>query len=380
MVVCFNCAPETRKELDRLVQLGQHADYGEAISSAVQNALILQEEINKSGSIVLGSDSAEVLQIAEDTEPYRPSVVVESKSAPENQNRKPKRARSSLHIPEIFLFRGNEESPPPLADFPFDMWTKGQEIPLDRWLFGQFNKLLPAKASCRALAFLTSSKSESVPLEEAALIVAKEASILGDFLAQHDKLNGIKRDNALSTAFPTSGKGVEKSQQRYANQFVASINKQDQISGLLFDLKLINRAGRKKKHLLLTEPGWQFASMPNPILDDQQEHPRQKFSQDEKRFLLDHIAQSVPVEDFAYRSILKAILDGADTPKGIDAALQEQVSEGEKSNLSGSFLSSQRSSAISRMEDLGLVERVRNGIHISYAITELGKRYLSDAS
>ena len=67
MVVCFNCAPETKKELDRLVQLGQHADYGEAISSAVQNALILQEEINKSGSIVLGSDSAEVLHIAEDT-------------------------------------------------------------------------------------------------------------------------------------------------------------------------------------------------------------------------------------------------------------------------------------------------------------------------
>ncbi|MCZ6776657.1 MAG: hypothetical protein O7D34_09400, partial [Ignavibacteria bacterium] len=85
-------------------------------------------------------------------------------------------------------------------------------------------------------------------------------------------------------------------------------------------------------------------------------------------------------EDFAYRSILKAILDGADTPKGIDAALQEQVSEGKKSNLSGSFLSSQRSSAISRMEDLGLVERVRNGIHISYAITEFGERYLSDAS
>ena len=45
MVVCFNCAPETKKELDRLLQLGQHADYGEAISSAVQNALILQEEI-----------------------------------------------------------------------------------------------------------------------------------------------------------------------------------------------------------------------------------------------------------------------------------------------------------------------------------------------
>jgi hypothetical protein len=280
----------------------------------------------------------------------------------------------------VFRLDGISGSPPSLADLPDDIWAIRQEIPLDRWFFGQYNRLLPAKASCRALAHLLIDQPRGVLLDDATGQIAAEAAVLGDFLAYHDKQNGVGRDDALSTAFPSTGENSDKSRLRYANQFVASVNKQGQVSGLLIDLKLINsRGGRKAARLMLTEVGWEFATMPNPILDDSQERPTQKFSESERDLLLTHIAQSVPVEDFAYRTILATIVKGENTPDTIDAALLRDIPQDTDRSLSKSFLSSQRSGAISRMTDLGLVKRVRNGVRVSYVVTDIGKRYLQNA-
>jgi hypothetical protein len=166
---------------------------------------------------------------------------------------------------------------------------------------------------------------------------------------------------------------------QYASQFVASVNKEGQVSGLLFDLKLINYSGGKKPRLLLTEVGWKFAVLQNPILDNVQETPSQKFSNEEITFFLNHIALSIPAEDFAYCTILSLISESSDTPDIIDAALQKYVPQDTNRNLSKSFLSSQRSGAISRMADLGLVTRVRDGVRVSYTVTDAGKKYMQDS-
>lgn len=382
MIICFKCPPETKKDLDNLLLSGQYKDYTEIISSAVANLAVLQQELSQTGAIIIGSgDSWEGHRISAAMEENRKEAGQEPLGTlPEIQPKPIKRSVSQPdQIPSIFLINGVKVPQSALAAPPSDVWVNGHEVPLDRWLFGQYNKLLPAKANCRALVNLMDGKTKGVPLEEAALKIAEEATTLGDFLIRLDEQHGIGRDDALSTAFPSTGGNSEKARLRYANQFVASVNNQRQVSGLLIDLKLINFTRGKDIRLLLTEVGWHFASLPNPILDSPQETLAHKFSAEEIDFLLNHIAHSVPAEDFAYRTIIAAIAQGADTPEKIDAALEKYVTKSKKRDLSKSFLSSQRSGAISRMADLGLVTRVRDGVRVLYVITEKGSEFTSPA-
>jgi hypothetical protein len=149
---------------------------------------------------------------------------------------------------------------------------------------------------------------------------------------------------------------------------------------LLTDLKLINHSRGEEPLIWLTEMGWRFALLRNPVLDEGQEKPTRKFSVEETAFLLDHIARSVPIEAFAYRTILTAILQGADTPEKIDTVLQKYAPQDRSRNLTVSFLSSQRSGAISRMADLGLVTRIRDGVRVFYTVTDAGKQFVQSSS
>jgi hypothetical protein len=207
--------------------------------------------------------------------------------------------------------------------------------------------------------------------------VSKQAAVLGDYLAKHDERNNLKRGEALATAFPRTGADAGKGRLRYANQFVASVNRQGNLSGLLADLKLIALADGRDAQLLLTEAGWNFAALDNPVFDGVQEYPAQKFTDYERGFLLDHVNRSVPVEDSAYRMILEAVQRGADTPDALDAFLAEKfMTSGSGKSTSNSFLSTQRSGAVSRMADLSLMRRQRNGTRISYVVTDQGTQYL----
>ncbi|MCG8554028.1 MAG: hypothetical protein MJD61_01885 [Proteobacteria bacterium] len=168
---------------------------------------------------------------------------------------------------------------------------------------------------------------------------------------------------------------------RYASQFVASTNSNGQLSGLLVSFKLINRLVGSRSPVGLTEAGWAFAALKNPVLDQPEglaDAPR--FTPEEVGFLLKHIARSVPAERFAYRSILEAVEAGNTSPDSLDRALSKYRSQGQDREASTSFLSSQRSGAVSRMSDLGLVQRSRAGVRVEYGITELGNKFLAATS
>jgi hypothetical protein len=206
--------------------------------------------------------------------------------------------------------------------------------------------------------------------------LAKYAAHLGDFLVALDTERQSPRDDALATAFPTTGDDAEKSRTRYANQFVVYENTRGEVSGLMADLKLINFTVHKKERFLVpTKVAWQLARLENPIIDTP--NKESKFSQEERRLLIDHIVRSVPVEAFAYRSILEAVRAGHNTPDTIDAALKPYVTADKAEKLSQSFLASQRSGAISRMSDLNLIERQREGTRVSYAVTSEGQEFLA---
>ncbi len=380
--------------MDALVNSGQYRDYSELIASSVANLSVLQDELSSSGSIVIGTDSQSEASMSAVGRPERaggkkstvrrpaevatmalPALAVELDG---------EGTRATRVIPPLFTLEGlDQHDRPELAPQPSDVWVRGQEVPLDRWIFGQYNKLLPAKANVRALAHLQAREARGVPLGEAASRIVEEVVALGALLARRDEINGTNRDDALATAFPTSDTDSEKGRSRYANQFVASVNTQGRVSGLLIDFKFINyysgRKGSSGPRLQLTEAGWELALLRNPVLDEADGGSSGKFSPQEVAFLTRHIARCVRAEDFAYRAILTAVDEGANTPEMLDAALRRFAPERPGRALSESFLSSQRSGAVSRMADLGLLARVREGVRVSYVATDAGKRYAQGA-
>jgi hypothetical protein len=198
---------------------------------------------------------------------------------------------------------------------------------------------------------------------------------LGAYLRKIDLDLGLLREEALATAFPSAATDVNKSRLRFSNQFVGALNKHGQLRGFPIDLKLVNYKNPKDPRLVLTEAGWALASLTNPTLDCAVE-THGKLSEEERIFLTQHIRDNVPVEDFAIRAVLGAIEAGARNPDDLDNALKGYMPERTDEPFSPAFLSTQRAGAISRMTDLALVERQRDGLRVVYAVSGAGKKYL----
>lgn len=389
MIVCFRCTVETKDQLDSLLATGTYRDIGEAIAAAVRNQVLMEQEVADKGVVVIGGDSvpfsppAPPIQMNGHQKEKPPMKHV--KSAPPAKKEKVTEPAVAVleppaepQVPPIFQLQGFPEEPPKgLAELPADMWSNDQNIPLDRWVLGQFNRLLPAKVNVRALIRLFLDSPKGLEIGIAASAIAAQAAVLGDYLRQLDVKQGGSRDDALATAFPSAEEGAEKGRTRYANQFVVYQNSKGELSGLMMDLKLINVVPqRKERKIVPTQVAWDFAALPNPLLDGGPNGSMGKFSPQERSFLIWHILRSVPVEAFAYRVILEAVREGHTSPEQIDTALKAYLDQGRAGDLSQSFLASQRSGAVSRMSDLGLIERRREGVRVYYSATEDGLTFL----
>ena len=134
----------------------------------------------------------------------------------------------------------------------------------------------------------------------------------------------------------------------------------------------------------LTKPGAGFAKLQNPILDGEAAAADCKFSNAEIEFVLTHIGSAIPEESSAYVSIIDAITGGANTPDEVDNYLCQRFhldvtdrAEGDN-QITQTFLTTQRTGAISRMADLGLVSR-KSGLHVAYLVTNRGRDFRKSA-
>lgn len=372
--------------MDSLLINDHYKDYSELIAVAVENLWILGGEVNDQGFLVIGADAPQLSSSPESSsvDRARPAGSGKPENTPPHQSKATGIASTTIKpepvcIPDLFLAEGLSGLSPETVELsPIE--SSEQNFTLDRWLFGQYNKLLPVKANCRALTRLAAGKENGLPVDATAVQIAEAAAILGNYLADHDRRHKIGRDDSLATAFPRSGPDAEKSRVRYANQFVGSINSHNVLSGLLWDYRLAGLASLNSPLLLPTKQAVHLAKLTNPILDGCQSELGQKFSAEETDFLLKHIRSHVPVEAFAFRTLIQAITDGADTPRKLDEALSGLVPIDSNRSLSPSFLTSQRSGALSRMADLGLIARVRKGVKVSYMITPDGKAFVANIS
>jgi hypothetical protein len=401
MIFCFNCTVETKEELDRLLAIGSYRDYGEAIAAAIRNQLLMEQEVAEKGVIIIGEPptaapesrkTAQTVQSPKVASAPKATTRQPRPSPPQKETSPAKTSRNGsapapktatpASVPALFKNEGLPEQPPSgLAELPGDMFAPGQVVPLDRWVLGQENRLLPAKVNARALVRLFLENPKGLPISETAERIAASAAALGDYLSALDETRKAPRDDALATAFPTTAEDAEKGRARYANQFVVYQNSRGELSGLMVDLKLINIAPQRKERLIVpTRVAWEFARLPNPVLDRGLDSQVEKFTPEERSLIMRHIASSVPVEAFAYRAILEAVRDGHNSPDTIDAALKIYVPAERAEKFSQSFLASQRSGAVSRMSDLGLIERQREGVRVYYTATDEGLAFLNEST
>lgn len=366
MVICFEVDRDTKDKMDRMVRDGDYRDYSELLSITVANQFLFH--ISKEGDT--GNDPRTLVAI-------EPTVEIGSRFA-DTHGREVSGSKALSSIPQIFATPLSSSAEIQVAPLPNDAFAMGMEVSADRWIFGQHNKLLPAKANVRALANLLGAdpKHSSLELEAASRQIANEASRLGDVLRNADTHSKRSRDESLALAFPSSEPAnSDKSRLRYASQFVGSVSKEGKMTGLLVDLKFINVDRTKPPHIRLTEPGRRFAEMRNPILDDINSDQLEKFSEDEVDFLLGHVTINLPVENFAYSVTLGAISAGSDTPESLDLALQKFLPKRKEKPFTSAFLTTQRAGVISRMADLGLVTRSRSGPNVTYVVTERGEKF-----
>ncbi|HBB94683.1 MAG TPA: hypothetical protein DC054_04775 [Blastocatellia bacterium] len=377
MIICFDCSGKTNAMMDELLARGRYASVSELISIAIANQVVLETQVSDGESLTIGERESVKQKVSAANGKPSSKPTKKRRTVREDPDGSGQSHRRVEQKSVLFLLDGLDTLNRLSGSLPDDYWTPGMEVPLDRWVFGQHNKLLPVKASCRGLAHLLKDDPKGIFYDDAANRISGDAIILGDLLLECDGKHKIDRDKALSTAFPNSIDKSGKARSRYANQFVASVNKQGQVSGALIDFKLINYKPGKRPRLILTESGWEFALMRNPILDEHCGPHSIKFSEEEVKFFLNHIAANVRAEDFAYRAILQAIVGGANTPDLLDTMLRQSVPDERTQRVTLSFLSSQRSGAVSRMSDLGLVERVREGVRVTYLPTDLGRDFIN---
>jgi len=360
MIILYQSNPEVKKILDELLATGRYSDYSEIISLAVMNLAVLQREVGEDRDILIeGFTNRDELIVSGNT--YQGDDYPQLHSA----INEPQHFTGNIPLlkslvtsePPFMLIEVDEEDNPP------------QEVSVDQWIFGQHNRLLPAKVSCRAIANLMMEESHAISLSQYSNTIATSAAMLAQKLRRIDKKYNLKRDVALSTAFPTAGKRKHKSIERFISQFIAQTTREGNLTGLLADLKLIRKIPDTTDSIVLTDPGWVLATLSNPILDGSDSEPPNNLSEGEKEYLINHIITKVPVERAAFKAILDCILAGSNTPTLIDEALRETIPEDKVDNFSESFLSSQRSGAISRMADLDIVRRERDGIFVKYSIT-----------
>lgn len=353
MILCIDIDRKTKENIDHLVEQGKYASASEVVASAIETLRTLQEQIDRTGQLVFVTPSRD--------------------GRKEQFDRHPQGSREALFtIPTLFAAPRTINAVA-TAESSF---STTEEVPagVEGWLFGQYNKLLPLKASVRAVASLQiENDGEPIELNAASSRIATEAVKLNEVLTRLDREHPSAKGEALRTAFPIND---PKSRLRFANQFVGAITRNGRLTGFPGDLLFaatVQRDAQRKQVFALTPAGREFAALPNPVLDGSSPRIAARLSEEEKKFLIEHVRRSVPAERGAFTAILSALSNGAVTPEAIDESLRATHAS---ATVTPAFLATQRAGAISRMTDLDLVGRERSGLFVTYYIREAGREWV----
>jgi hypothetical protein len=356
MLLYIRIDERLKGQVDKLVESGKYDSFNSAALAALQNLVVAEEDSSSIASAIVKQESQAVAPAPTDT---RKSTPPQTRTA----------------LPNFLILPKNLKFPQKLiAPFPADLFQHGQRVPIERWIFGQQNRVLPLKINARVFIRLILERGIEIELFEAAKEISKQAGEAYAFLNHLDEQNSHTKDESLTIGFPEPGS--DKAASRYANHFAAYESTQGSLSGMLIQWKLAGvKRSKNITYLIPTKACVDFASLPNPILDAPSDGKvSQKFSLAEISWAIDHLARHVPVEASAFTAVLAGITSDKNSPDSLDKYLRETATD--KKDISDEFISTQRSGAISRMADLNLLKRIRDGTKVSYGVTDSGKKWL----
>lgn len=377
MLICFDSTAEAKKALDSLLETREFRDVSEAVCMALINYEVMHRTIAKGGAVMGRTETKPKVEGAARGDAgavaAAPAVSGDALGPISREGLEPFSLKVQT-LDGIELLPSEDPGKP-----------AGRDTPPKDWLFGQLNRFLPAKATCRALLNVQQEQPKGILVSEASSKIAFAACRLGDYLREVDRRLGHNREFALAAAFPSTEYHGAESRIRFGNQFVGTL-RQGQLTGLPAGLKLLGHDREKDPRLLLTRAGAQFALLENPILDDITSGKRDKLSDAEVRFLLDHIRQHVAEEASAYAAIIDGIKDRANTPERLDEYLCRRfqlrvvgkADPKKPEEITKTFLSTQRTGVISRMADLTLLWREKKGLNVSYVVSHPGECFRSE--
>lgn len=251
-------------------------------------------------------------------------------------------------------------------------------------LWGQYNKIFPAKLVVRRLANVIQEQNEDgtstpqdgivwIDLEQFREETGQLARNYGLQIKEFDEKRSRGRGEKLSAGLPT-GEDTEKSIGRFQTHFVGRSKQDGSLTGAAPSLLYVQISDDDVGRIGITEAGLEFAELYNPLLDVGPEAD-ESLSTDEREFYLEHVRKELPAEYEAMITAAEAIDEGNNRPD----TLTDQIAQ-LRGNWSESKANTMRSGIVSRMHELGLIGRERVGQRgIAYTLTETGERLFSDA-
>ena len=172
-------------------------------------------------------------------------------------------------------------------------------------LWGQYNRIFPAKLVVRRLALVLDRESKSrLSYRQFRTETAQTARTYGLRLKEVDDKKGRGRGKKLAAALPT-GEKAERSLERFKTHFVGQIDSGGDLTGMTTALKFLD-ISEGDREFGLTEFGRKFAELENPLLDDSLDVDR-SLSDTERQFYLAHTEREHPAEYNAMVTIAYAI-------------------------------------------------------------------------
>ncbi|HSW31795.1 MAG TPA: hypothetical protein VLH75_20095 [Longimicrobiales bacterium] len=297
-------------------------------------------------------------------------LAAENQLALEAGDLEPGAAQENESVPRALPngFRGAPVTDLVSADpIPFDKRSDIRDAQGVPWLWGQVNRVFPIKCLTRAMLHLAPVPT---PFDELARALAEPLRGLGFYLLDMDKRKGTRRDERLSVGFPI-GPDRDAAISRFLSLFLGETRQDGRVAGALFTLGLagIDPSGFAS----LTDEGAAFGRLDNPVLDGGE--AAEVLSGDERRAYLDHILSSCPGEVSAFATIAAAVRGG----RSRNAEVEERLAAGPGAPWSEAVVSTQRSGAMGRMLDLGLITRTRHGRRVEFGLTADGRAFLTRA-
>jgi len=352
MIMVFKVDPDLYKAIKEIVGKGSY----ESVESFVEIALLNQLQLEKHGISSISKTKGGAIQLEMDET--------------ESKLRQPK-AQSGTQSLSEFLAIPRTASLPVLQVQPVTEETRASP------LWGQINRLMPAKFVLRLLANqISASGNDRIDLKVFSADVAENATLARSYIEKKDKAARI-RGEELYVGFPKKDPG---SQKRFISFYVGKLPSGKWTDGVLTGLSLagIDQTEEGSTMIGLTEAGKQFACLPSPLIDDfliggkQIENP---FSNEEIDFLLRHLGSSRP-GDYEYLiSVLKSVKDGANTP----TSLRGKVSKFLQDKHAGVKFSDKAANtmlvgAVGRLVEMRLLEIEKDAQKSKYIVTSEGEK------